>query len=300
MRKKYKKQLKVFPEMIPPLNWMEAYKDIFTPKEISLLKRKIKTLKSSLKGRPVGKAIREVMKELEARGLGEISPHFFVSDTWAYYEGIGLISIPFWALDEEVFIIRQKIINGPNPKTYRHGKSIKDTEQQKKIIRHEIGHLIADRYEIRDTHEFRQLFGNPYKPYRVDKYTADLNSTAFVDNVGDKYGQSHPDEDFAETFAVWLDPSSGWAVSYKQKTKSLAKLQYIEKLMTDQLHINESKKTNTQGRPIDSLSSQGVKPFEHTVSEDMLYQISYSGSVGDDRKLLEYFDDIILRLHSKK
>jgi hypothetical protein len=44
------------------------------------------------------------------------------------------------------------------------------------------------------------------------------------------YAQSHPDEDFAETFAVWLTPNSEWPQRYKG-WKALKKLEYMDALM---------------------------------------------------------------------
>jgi hypothetical protein len=44
------------------------------------------------------------------------------------------------------------------------------------------------------------------------------------------YAQSHPDEDFAETFAVWLSPTGDWRNRY-QDWPALKKLEYVDRLM---------------------------------------------------------------------
>ena len=44
------------------------------------------------------------------------------------------------------------------------------------------------------------------------------------------YAQSHPDEDFAETFAVWLTPRSNWRKRYAG-WPALKKLAYVDELM---------------------------------------------------------------------
>ena len=41
------------------------------------------------------------------------------------------------------------------------------------------------------------------------------------------YAQSHPDEDFAETFAVWLTPQSNWEQRYAG-WPALKKLEYMD------------------------------------------------------------------------
>jgi hypothetical protein len=43
------------------------------------------------------------------------------------------------------------------------------------------------------------------------------------------YAQKHPDEDFAETFAVWLDPQSNWREVYAEWS-CLPKLLYLDEL----------------------------------------------------------------------
>ena len=49
-------------------------------------------------------------------------------------------------------------------------------------------------------------------------------------HLDDWYAQSHPDEDFAETFAVWLTPGLDWRKRYAG-WKALQKLEYIDELM---------------------------------------------------------------------
>jgi hypothetical protein len=46
------------------------------------------------------------------------------------------------------------------------------------------------------------------------------------------YAQAHPDEDFAETFAVWLDPRSDWRKRYAD-WPALEKLEYMDTLMAE-------------------------------------------------------------------
>jgi hypothetical protein len=43
------------------------------------------------------------------------------------------------------------------------------------------------------------------------------------------YAQKHPDEDFAETFAVWLTPRSAWRTKYRG-WGALAKLRYMDRI----------------------------------------------------------------------
>jgi hypothetical protein len=43
------------------------------------------------------------------------------------------------------------------------------------------------------------------------------------------YAQKHPDEDFAETFAVWMTPRSNWRKRYKG-WGAMAKLKYMDRI----------------------------------------------------------------------
>ena len=51
-------------------------------------------------------------------------------------------------------------------------------------------------------------------------------------NLANWYAQSHPIEDFAETFAVWLRPGSRWRSRYAD-WPALRKLEYVDALMQE-------------------------------------------------------------------
>ena len=100
-----------------------------------------------------------------------------------------------------------------------------------RILRHEAGHAIDNAYALRRRPTRRRLFGNPETPY-PEYYTPKPYSKSFVHHLDHWYAQSHPDEDFAETFAVWLDPQSAWAAQYAG-WPTLRKLEYMDRLMRE-------------------------------------------------------------------
>ena len=59
-------------------------------------------------------------------------------------------------------------------------------------------------------HESSARSSKPYPEF----YTPKPYSKSFVLHLDAWYAQSHPDEDFAETFAVWLTPNSEWRQRY--------------------------------------------------------------------------------------
>jgi hypothetical protein len=75
----------------------------------------------------------------------------------------------------------------------------------------------------------REIFGSPSHPY-PEFYTPKPYSKSFVLHLDSWYAQSHPDEDFAETFAVWLTPNSEWRQRYAG-WPALKKLEYMDTLM---------------------------------------------------------------------
>jgi hypothetical protein len=78
-----------------------------------------------------------------------------------------------------------------------------------RILRHEAGHAIDNAFRLRRRRQRQHTFGSPSKPY-PEFYTPKPYSKSFVLHLDSWYAQSHPDEDFAETFAVWLSPNSEW------------------------------------------------------------------------------------------
>ena len=100
-----------------------------------------------------------------------------------------------------------------------------------KILRHEAGHAIDNAYKLRQRRRRQQIFGPSYMQY-PEYYTPKPYSKSFVLHLDSWYAQSHPDEDFAETFAVWLNPESDWRARYAG-WPALKKLEYMDALMRE-------------------------------------------------------------------
>jgi hypothetical protein len=100
-----------------------------------------------------------------------------------------------------------------------------------KILRHEAGHAIDNAYKLRQRRRRQQIFGPSYIQY-PEYYTPKPYSKSFVLHLDSWYAQSHPDEDFAETFAVWLNPQADWRNRYAD-WPALKKLEYMDALMRE-------------------------------------------------------------------
>ena len=104
-----------------------------------------------------------------------------------------------------------------------------DYEWCMRILRHEAGHVIDNAYKLRLRRQRRALFGLSSEQY-PEFYNPKPYSKSFVQHIAPWYAQSHPDEDFAETFAVWLTPNFDWKRRYAG-WPALQKLEYMAALM---------------------------------------------------------------------
>ena len=69
---------------------------------------------------------------------------------------------------------------------------------------------------------------------------------------GRTYAQKHPDEDFAETFAVWLDPTSMWASRYAG-WPAQRKLEYMDRLMREVAQRRPQVKSTRKVDPVERV-----------------------------------------------
>jgi hypothetical protein len=120
-----------------------------------------------------------------------------------------------------------------------------------KILRHEAGHAFDNAYALRRRRRRVRLFGSPGMEY-PDFYLPRPYSKSFVLHLDSWYAQSHPDEDFAETFAVWLTSPSVWRKRY-QGWPALKKLLYVDEVMTEICQQVAAVRTRTRLDPVSGL-----------------------------------------------
>jgi hypothetical protein len=197
-------------------------------------------LKLSIAGTEIEQRIARVDGELEARGL--VRPHYWLSDEWFTPDGVPGVAVPFYLADprlEKLELSQMLEIEGGDEHTCL------------KILRHEAGHAIDNAYHLRRRPTRRRLFGTPATPY-PEYYTPKPYSKSFVQHLDHWYAQSHPDEDFAETFAVWLDPQSNWSTRYAG-WPAHRKLEYMDRLMRDTARRKPRIRSKRQVDPVDRL-----------------------------------------------
>jgi hypothetical protein len=163
--------------------------------------------------------ITQLREELESCGL-RVPLHFYVSDEWFTPDGATAIAVPFYLAHPRLEKLEEsqmfEVEGGEH-------------EWCMRILRHEAAHAVDNAYRLRLRRQRREMFGPPSRPY-PEFYTPKPYSKSYVLHLDAWYAQSHPDEDFAETFAVWLTPNSEWRQRYAG-WPALKKLEYMDTLM---------------------------------------------------------------------
>ena len=163
--------------------------------------------------------IGQLRTELAERGL-VLPIHFYLADEWFTPDGATSIAIPFYLAHPRLEKLEE---------TQMFEVEGGEHEWAMRILRHEAGHALDNAFRLRLKRQRREIFGNPSTPY-PEFYTPRPHSKSFVLHLDSWYAQSHPDEDFAETFAVWLTPNSEWRTRYAG-WPALKKLDYLDGLM---------------------------------------------------------------------
>jgi hypothetical protein len=164
--------------------------------------------------------IAQLRAELADKGV-RCPIHFYLADEWFTPDGATAIAIPFYLAHPRLEKLEETQMFEVEGGDYEWGM---------RILRHEAGHAIDNGYQLRRRRQRREVFGSPNEPY-PEFYTPKPYSKSYVLHLDSWYAQSHPDEDFAETFAVWLWPASEWRQRYAG-WPALRKLEYMDRLMT--------------------------------------------------------------------
>src|SRR5512138_3925388 len=185
-----------------------------------LLDVRLSDLRLSISG-TLAARIDQLRAELDARSL-KLPVHFYLSNEWFTPDGGTAIAIPFYLAHPRLERLEEsqmfEVEGGEH-------------EWCMRILRHEAGHAIDHAFRLHRRRKRLDIFGPSSKPY-PEFYTPKPYSKSFVLHLDAWYAQSHPDEDFAETFAVWLTPNAHWEARYAG-WPALKKLEYVDRLMKD-------------------------------------------------------------------
>jgi len=189
---------------------------------------------------PIRRHLRRLHRELDARGI-PFKPHAWLAEEWFSPDGVPGIAVPFYLAHPRLERLERAMmreVEGGNANWLM------------RILRHEAGHALDTAYRLRRRRRWRETFGPASLPY-PDRYTARPGSRRYVHHLGDWYAQAHPTEDFAETFAVWLAPRSGWRRSYAE-WPAYGKLALVDELMREVCGRRAPVRVRSRIEPLDA------------------------------------------------
>ncbi len=187
-----------------------------------LLNTRISDLPLKIEGSPLEGPTKRLLRELAAKRIG-FTPKFYLTDSWGCPDKVPVIGIPFYLADKRLRRLEEEQTG-----------EIEDEATVMMFLRHEAGHSVNYAYRLWKREDWVEVFGPFTRPYR-EEFQPNPFSRRFVHHInaqlyGRTYAQKHPDEDFAETFAVWLTPRSNWRTRYG-RWPAIEKLKLVDQLM---------------------------------------------------------------------
>jgi putative zinc-binding metallo-peptidase len=183
-----------------------------------LLKMRLCDLHVRIEGSELEDRVRDLYNDLATRGL-PLRPECYLSSEWFSPEGSPVIAIPFYLAHPRLKQLELHQVLEVEGGTY---------EWCMQILRHECGHAYDHAYQFSSTDAWVDAFGDRGVEYQPETYRPRPYSKSFVRHLPNWYAQAHPDEDFAETFAVWLTlPPEEWRSQYRG-WKAVKKLEAVD------------------------------------------------------------------------
>jgi hypothetical protein len=197
-----------------------------------------------IEGSPIEARLAKLRSELERKGLARFRPYAWLSTSWFTPHGASGFAVPFYLAHARLIRLERWQIGDAEGST---------REICMRLLRHEAAHAIDNAYRLHRRKSWREMFGSFSKPYRAT-YKPRPASKSFVVNLDNWYAQSHPGEDWAETFSVWLRPGSRWRTRYRG-WPALRKLEYVDALMKEIGARRPSVATRDHVDPVSALRS---------------------------------------------
>jgi hypothetical protein len=195
--------------------------DLESASDEELLAARFCDLPIKLEGTLMARRVLRLHDELRRRGIVAL-PHVWLSEEFFSPDGVLGFAVPFYLAHPRLMRLeRSQMLEVEGAAE----------AECRRIFRHEAGHAIDDAYGLNRRKRYRELFGDPEAPY-PDAYRPRPESRDYVVNLANWYAQAHPVEDFAEAFAIWLNPHVDWRSDYRG-WPALKKLEYVDELMRE-------------------------------------------------------------------
>jgi hypothetical protein len=228
--------------------------------DVGLLELRFCDLGLSIEGTVIEQRVERLYAELAEREL-DFRPHVWLSTEWFSPDGVPGIAIPFYLAHPRLAALEEAQVLDVEGGTPRWCMQ---------LLRHEAGHAIDSAYRLHRRRAWRETFGRFSTPYSRF-YKPKPYSRSYVQHLDMWYAQSHPAEDWAETFAVWLDPASRWRKRYKGWA-AIKKLEFVDSLMKE---VGRSKPLVRSRERVESIHALRTTLGEHYAAKKRRYGLDY-------------------------
>jgi hypothetical protein len=169
----------------------------------------------------LAECVEQVIGELRAKGITFVPAYYLGDDDFWTADRAVSVNVPWYLANPDLWGL-------VNDHLFEYTR-----EEVLMYLRHEAGHAINYAFELWRRRDWTQTFGDFRRPYR-DVYNPNPWSRDYVRYLHRAgmyhYAQKHPDEDWAETFAVWLQ-GGPWRRRYRDWQVALAKLEYVDRVV---------------------------------------------------------------------
>jgi len=214
-----------------------------------LLDMRLCDLRLQIAGSRLESLLARLDRDFASKGIARFRPYAWFSTGWFTPHGTTGFAIPFYLAHPRLLRLERHMMGDAE------GGSVAACMR---LLRHEAAHALDHAYRLHRRRSWREQFGPFSQPYHAT-YRPRLGHRGFVVNLGHGYAQSHPAEDWAETFAVWLEPASRWRTQY-QGWPALRKLCYVDALVREVRNLPPTVRTRER---VDPLSEKRVTLREH-------------------------------------
>jgi hypothetical protein len=237
-----------------------------------LLELRLCDLPIRIKGTRLEDRVQKLYREMASRSLA-FRPHVWLGEEWFTPDGVAGFAIPFYLAHPRLMKLeRSQMLEVEGAS---EGECMR-------ILRHEAGHALDNAFKLHTRKTWTEMFGS-YRLIYPNSYQPQPSSRDYVLNLDAWYAQAHPAEDFAETFAVWLQPGTRWPRQY-EGWGARHKLEYVDRLMK-QLAFRPP--VVNSHRKVESLTSLKTTLREHYQKKRAYYILDWP--VSYERNLYRLF-----------
>lgn len=255
---------------------MATSQDLPSMSDEALLAQRFCDLPISIEGSILARRGERLRRELSARDI-RLRPHMWLAEEFYTPDDVAGFAIPFYLAHPRLMRLeRNQMLE-----VEAAGEA-----ESRRIMRHEAGHVIDDAFHLHADPRYRRLFGDASMPY-PSFYVPKPQDRSYVTNLSNWYAQAHPVEDFAETFAVWLNPHTDWQSDY-QGWPALDKLRCVDEMMAE---VAGRIVDTDRVEEIDSVATNERTLEEHYAEKKAYYAWVWPDNFDADLKRI-FSDDI--------